>query len=176
MSSHRYRERVPVFRCHGDERAYQEMQRHGPLRGPYPSHSSRTCSVHAWYCRNSDLSAFTFRAAGQGLGCFRWARPVPCAAAVRLDRKASISSKQRRVKRNFIDSSLHWHENAFSHCGEHFVSARCPYKMRVLSMNGEIPYPEEAQLARSLQQMWPNREHESGALRALMCRLGMHSG
>ena len=32
-------------------------------------------------------------------------------------------------------------------------------------MNGEIPYPEEAQLARSLQQMWPNREHESGALR-----------
>ena len=33
---------------------------------------------------------------------------------------------------------------------------------------------EDAHLARKLQQMWPHREHESGALRALMCRLGMH--
>jgi hypothetical protein len=41
-------------------------------------------------------------------------------------------------------------------------------------MQAEDPHPDEAQLARSLQQMWPHREHESGALRALMCRLGMH--
>lgn len=34
--------------------------------------------------------------------------------------------------------------------------------------------PEEAQLAKSLQRMWPHREHESGVLRKLMCCLGVH--
>ena len=33
---------------------------------------------------------------------------------------------------------------------------------------------EEAQLAKSLQQMSPHREHESGVLRSLMCFLGFH--
>ena len=33
---------------------------------------------------------------------------------------------------------------------------------------------EMMQLVRSLQRMWPHREHESGALRAIMCWLGMH--
>jgi hypothetical protein len=33
---------------------------------------------------------------------------------------------------------------------------------------------EDAQLAMSLQRMWPHREHESGVLRTLMCWLGMH--
>jgi hypothetical protein len=46
--------------------------------------------------------------------------------------------------------------------------------MRILAMHEKDAYPEVAQLARSLQQMWPHREHESGALRALMCRLGLH--
>jgi hypothetical protein len=29
-------------------------------------------------------------------------------------------------------------------------------------------------LVPTLQRMWPHREHESGALRALMCLLGLH--
>jgi hypothetical protein len=33
---------------------------------------------------------------------------------------------------------------------------------------------EAAQLVRTLQSMWPHREHESGALRALMCLIGLH--
>lgn len=41
-------------------------------------------------------------------------------------------------------------------------------------MHRDDAHLEEAQLARSLQRMWPYREHESGALRALMCHLGMH--
>lgn len=33
---------------------------------------------------------------------------------------------------------------------------------------------EEAQLTKTLQRMWPHREHESGVLRTMMCGLGMH--
>lgn len=33
----------------------------------------------------------------------------------------------------------------------------------------------DAQLARYLQRLWPHREHESGAFRALCCLLGFHS-
>ena len=33
---------------------------------------------------------------------------------------------------------------------------------------------EVAQLVRTLQRMWPHREHESGALRSLMCLFGLH--
>jgi len=33
---------------------------------------------------------------------------------------------------------------------------------------------EVAQLARTLQRMWPHREHESGVLRTMACGLGMH--
>lgn len=36
------------------------------------------------------------------------------------------------------------------------------------------PLEEEKQLAKSLQRMWPHREHESGALRSLLCFLGLH--
>lgn len=43
-----------------------------------------------------------------------------------------------------------------------------------LEMNWHDAHPEEAQLARSLQRMWPHREHESGVLRQIMCFLGLH--
>lgn len=43
-----------------------------------------------------------------------------------------------------------------------------------LAMHWEEPHSEEMQLARSLQRMWPHREHESGTLRSLMCFLGLH--
>lgn len=36
-----------------------------------------------------------------------------------------------------------------------------------------LPSPDE-QLARTLQRLWPHREHESGALRAFFCLLGLH--
>ena len=38
-------------------------------------------------------------------------------------------------------------------------------------------HPEQTgnlELARSLQRLWPHREHESGALRTLLCLLGIH--
>ena len=35
-------------------------------------------------------------------------------------------------------------------------------------------HTEDLQLVRSLQRMWPHREHESGALRSFMCFLGLH--
>jgi hypothetical protein len=35
-------------------------------------------------------------------------------------------------------------------------------------------HTEDAQLAKSLQQIWPHREHESGVLRLLMCSIGLH--
>jgi hypothetical protein len=41
-------------------------------------------------------------------------------------------------------------------------------------MRGDEIQSEEMQLARSLQHMWPHREHESGMLRSLMCFLGLH--
>lgn len=41
-------------------------------------------------------------------------------------------------------------------------------------MRWDDPHPEETQLARSLQRMWPHREHESGLLRSLMCFFGLH--
>ena len=41
-------------------------------------------------------------------------------------------------------------------------------------MPWDNPHPEETQLAKSLQRMWPHREHESGLLRSLMCLLGLH--
>jgi len=34
--------------------------------------------------------------------------------------------------------------------------------------------PADAQLARSLQRLWPHRAHEAGTLRALCCLLGLH--
>jgi hypothetical protein len=36
------------------------------------------------------------------------------------------------------------------------------------------PNPEVAELVRTLQRMWPHREHESGLLRSLMCFCGLH--
>jgi hypothetical protein len=41
-------------------------------------------------------------------------------------------------------------------------------------MHWQETNPEEAQLARSLQRMWPHLEHDSGLLRAFMCWLGIH--
>lgn len=41
-------------------------------------------------------------------------------------------------------------------------------------MSMDEPHSEEMQLAKSLQRMWPHREHESGMLRSLMCFLGLH--
>jgi len=41
-------------------------------------------------------------------------------------------------------------------------------------MHWQDTHPEEAQLALSLQRMWPHREHESGILRQLMCVFGVH--
>jgi hypothetical protein len=41
-------------------------------------------------------------------------------------------------------------------------------------MKWQDTHPEEEQLVRSLQQMWPHREHEFGVLRQLMCSLGLH--
>ena len=41
-------------------------------------------------------------------------------------------------------------------------------------MRREDSTEDVAHLARSLQRMWPHREHESGALRSIMCRLGIH--
>lgn len=41
-------------------------------------------------------------------------------------------------------------------------------------MRYDEPHAEELQLARSLQRMWPHREHESGMVRSLMCFLGLH--
>ena len=41
-------------------------------------------------------------------------------------------------------------------------------------MQWNDPHPEETRLARSLQRMWPHREHESGVLRSLLCFLGLH--
>ena len=41
-------------------------------------------------------------------------------------------------------------------------------------MPWDEPHADEVQLAKSLQHMWPHREHESGMLRSLMCFLGLH--
>ena len=41
-------------------------------------------------------------------------------------------------------------------------------------MHRDELHPEETQLARSLQRMWPHREHESGMLRSMLCFLGLH--
>ena len=41
-----------------------------------------------------------------------------------------------------------------------------------------LPLPTEtssdADLVRSLAQLWPNREHESSAVSGLLCRVGIH--
>lgn len=35
-------------------------------------------------------------------------------------------------------------------------------------------YARDAELARSLQRMWPHRTHESGVIHSLLCFLGLH--
>lgn len=52
------------------------------------------------------------------------------------------------------------------------VSGVCTYEDRV--MHRDDPSNEERQLVKSLQRMWPHRDHESGMLRSLMCFLGLH--
>lgn len=41
-------------------------------------------------------------------------------------------------------------------------------------MKPEDSNDEAALLAKSLQRMWPHREHESGMVRSMMCFLGLH--
>jgi hypothetical protein len=35
-------------------------------------------------------------------------------------------------------------------------------------------YVSDAELAKSLQRLWPHRAHESGAFRSMLCLLGLH--
>jgi hypothetical protein len=35
-------------------------------------------------------------------------------------------------------------------------------------------YVSDAELAKSLQRLWPQRAHESGTLRSMLCLLGFH--
>lgn len=37
-----------------------------------------------------------------------------------------------------------------------------------------LAYVSDAELAKSLQRLWPHRAHESGALSSLFCLLGFH--
>jgi hypothetical protein len=64
-------------------------------------------------------------------------------------------------------------EDAFSHQKNLFAVSGV-YIDKDQEMLWQEANPEEAQLARSLQRMWPHREHESGLLRGLMCWLGLH--
>lgn len=34
--------------------------------------------------------------------------------------------------------------------------------------------PEDSELAAELARLWPHREHESGPVRGLLCRAGLH--
>ncbi|HEX4311952.1 MAG TPA: hypothetical protein VHZ25_18120 [Acidobacteriaceae bacterium] len=34
--------------------------------------------------------------------------------------------------------------------------------------------PSDAALATSLAKLWPHREHESNALKSMLCRAGLH--
>lgn len=61
---------------------------------------------------------------------------------------------------------------------EHSSLARCLTIQEQSTMIQKTAHPSayasDAELAKSLQQFWPHRSHESGVFRSLLCFLGIH--